>query len=411
VRAQDIQDKTDYLSGFQYFTPPSEAGVLQFFPAAEGYVNVNDKNKLNYVYNYTDHLGNIRLSYSIDPSDGQLKILEETHYYPFGLKHGNYNLDKKQWTKHDLVAPEANGTSKAVLREVVTSEYKYQYKYNGKEYQDELGLNMYDYGARNYDAAIGRWMNIDPLAERHHQNNPYMYANNNPVVFIDPDGMDFTLFGQAAQNYFGVLKSSMSWNDNSNKGTVQLDGENDEEEKDNGDPPRKNGRIIKKLKTAEERISEDGSYNSIKEYLIETKTIGGVGALEYISGGAVIKRGSALLKLLESLKAVKAVKGGIQLTKKTFGHTFTTNGDDMTNFLLKRAEVSGMAQGQFLNNQKAAQFILDNVSKTANGAFNIPIPKNFPARVIMPDGTFKAATHIRLVPGGGGVKTAFPLIP
>ena len=83
----------------------------------------------------------------------------------------------------------------------------------------------------------------------------------------------------------------------------------------------------------------------------------------------------------------------------------------MTNFLLKRAEGSGMAQGQFLNNQKAAQFILDNVGKTANGAVNIPIPKNFPARVIMPDGTFKAATHIRLVPGGGGVKTAFPLIP
>jgi hypothetical protein len=106
-----------------------------------------------------------------------------------------------------------------------------------------------------------------------------------------------------------------------------------------------------------------------------------------------------------------ATKGGIQLTKKTFGHTFTTHGDDMTNFLLKRAEGSGMAQGQFLNNQKAAQFILDNVGKTANGAVNIPIPKNFPARVIMPDGTFKAATHIRLVPGGGGVKTAFPLIP
>ena len=83
----------------------------------------------------------------------------------------------------------------------------------------------------------------------------------------------------------------------------------------------------------------------------------------------------------------------------------------MTNFLINRAKGSGMAQGQFLNNQKAAQFILDNVSKTANGAVNIPIPNGFPARIIMPDGTFKAATHIRLVPGGGGVKTAFPLIP
>jgi len=41
-----------------------------------------------------------------------------------------------------------------------------EYKYNGKELQDELGLNMYDYGARNYDPALGRWMNIDPLAEK-----------------------------------------------------------------------------------------------------------------------------------------------------------------------------------------------------------------------------------------------------
>lgn len=70
-----------------------------------------------------------------------------------------------------------------------------------------------------------------------------------------------------------------------------------------------------------------------------------------------------------------------------------------------------MAQGQFLDNQKAAQFILDNVGKTANEAVNIPTPNGFPARIIMPDGTLKAATHIRLVPGSGGVKTAYPLIP
>ncbi|WP_366941755.1 RHS repeat-associated core domain-containing protein [uncultured Psychroserpens sp.] len=88
-------------------------------------------------------------------------------YYPFGLKHKGYN---------NTVS--ANSNSQAS-----------KYKYNGKELNEELGLDWYDYGARNYDASLGRWMNIDPLAEEYLNMSPYNYAMNNPSIFVDPDGM------------------------------------------------------------------------------------------------------------------------------------------------------------------------------------------------------------------------------
>src|SRR5690554_2954174 len=123
VVANDSVKVVDYLDGFQieardsrtpkqrrsHKTNNSEqyaGGVLQFFPHAEGYVKATPgaiaiggkptNYFYNYIYNYTDHLGNVRLSYSKDPQTGVLEILDENHYYPFGLKHEVYIPALKQ---------------------------------------------------------------------------------------------------------------------------------------------------------------------------------------------------------------------------------------------------------------------------------------------------------------------------
>ena len=195
----------DYLDGFQY-----AGGELNFFPHPEGYVSVKRGGRtapdgsqgyvFNYVFNYTDHLdernqsialievcerSSVRVSYSKDPRTNQLKILEENHYYPFGLKHSVYAAGRLKDFEVDSSNPEGEHV---FLTPVTKTEY--QYKYNSFEYQDELGLNWYDYMARNYDPALGRWMNVDPLAEVSRRWSAYTYGFNNPIIYVDPDGME-----------------------------------------------------------------------------------------------------------------------------------------------------------------------------------------------------------------------------
>ncbi|QMU66573.1 MAG: hypothetical protein GKR88_21280 [Flavobacteriaceae bacterium] len=147
--------------------------ALQFFSTSEGYVKYNQSSqKFEYVYQYSDHLNNVRLSYTDTDESGDIsqdEIIEENAYYPFGLKVRGVN---------DTVS--ANGNHVAQ-----------KFKYNGIEYEEALGMNLYEMELRQYDPTIARWTAIDPVT--HYDYSPYQAFDNNPVVWADPSGADANL--------------------------------------------------------------------------------------------------------------------------------------------------------------------------------------------------------------------------
>jgi RHS repeat-associated protein len=130
-------------------------------------VDASDSPTWQKEYTLKDHLGNARITFTDKNGNGMVDvpsdIVQENHYYPFG-----YNYEGA-WRMND---PGRDN----------------KYQYNGKELNDDFGLNWYDYGARWYMADIGRWGQVDPLADIYYLYSPYNYTLNNPVRFIDPDG-------------------------------------------------------------------------------------------------------------------------------------------------------------------------------------------------------------------------------
>ena len=112
-------------------------------------------------YHHKDHLGSVRAI-----TDNSGSVIEQNAYYPFGSRR----------TFGSTYAQTTN-----------------RFKFNGKEEQTAGNLGLLDYGARMYDANIGRWFVQDPLAEKYYSYSPYNYCVNNPVMFVDPDGKDYDL--------------------------------------------------------------------------------------------------------------------------------------------------------------------------------------------------------------------------
>jgi len=164
----DSGKATQYAGNYIYEKNTEQSpAVLKFFSHSEGYVEPNEDNKFNYVYQYKDHLNNIRLSYSDSNNDGSVdasEIIEEKNYYPFGLKHKGYNN--------------------------VVNGVHHPYGYLNQEENEELGLGWLSFRHRNYMPEIGRFFGIDPVAGDYVTISPYQFAHNNPVWKIELEGLE-----------------------------------------------------------------------------------------------------------------------------------------------------------------------------------------------------------------------------
>ena len=148
--SQILSTDTVYYAGDFIF----ENGQLSKYLFTGGYISFANGQPC-YHYYTKDHLGNIR---AVVSESGDVE--QTTHYYPFG----------------------------AVYGDVGQHEELQRYKYNGKELDRMHGLNLYDYGARQYDPLLCRFISFDPQAEDYYHVSPYAYCLNNPVKYVDPDG-------------------------------------------------------------------------------------------------------------------------------------------------------------------------------------------------------------------------------
>ena len=128
-----------------------------------------------------DHLGSVRATVTDEAVNGDDPVMEEFHYYPFGMR---MEVDYFRKLRHFP----AKGNA---------------YQYNGKELYTDLGFDWMPYGAWYYDAAVGRFVGVDPIADRFAWVSTYNYAENSPVANIDLHGLQASYYTNQLDKRFG----------------------------------------------------------------------------------------------------------------------------------------------------------------------------------------------------------------
>ncbi len=153
---------TDYLDGYIY-----ENGELKQYPHAEGHVRI-ENGVAQYVYYYKDQVNNVRLMYCDLNGDGSItqdEILQERNYYPFGLEHKGYN-------------------------NVVQGKKNNYRNFQDQEFTEDLGLNIHEWKYRVSDPSLGRFWQVDPLAEEYSYMSTYQFSSNQPIHDNELEGLE-----------------------------------------------------------------------------------------------------------------------------------------------------------------------------------------------------------------------------